>query len=260
LTRNISVGQAEDKALRYMSRKGNGSSKREFAMSHWVVAGASRGIGLELARQLAARGERVTASARDEKGRAALALALAPAGRRAQILAFDTREEGQIRAAATQVKEPVDVLIANAGVYGPTRQSTLDMDFTGALDLLSINTLGPLRVAQAFLPLLRRGERPRIVFMSSALGSMALTGTFNVGYRASKAGLNKIAQCLADDLEPEGIAVIAMHPGWVRTDMGGPDATIGVEESAAGIIDVVDGLTISQTRRYVDYSGVEIDW
>jgi NAD(P)-dependent dehydrogenase (short-subunit alcohol dehydrogenase family) len=229
-------------------------------MSHWLIAGASRGIGLELARQLAARGESVTASARGEKGRAALTAALAPAGNRARILDFDTREEDRIRAAAAQVTEPVDVLIANAGVYGPERQSTLDMDFTGAVDLLSINTLGPLRVAQAFLPLVRRGERPRIVFMSSVLGSMALTGTFNVGYRASKAGLNKIAQCLADDLKPEGIAVIAMHPGWVRTDMGGPNATIGVEESAAGIIGVVDALTLSGTRRYVDYLGAEIEW
>jgi NAD(P)-dependent dehydrogenase (short-subunit alcohol dehydrogenase family) len=227
-------------------------------MSHWLIAGASRGIGLELARQLAARGERVTASVRGEKGRAALSAALA--GRQAQILAFDTRDESQIRAAAAQVQEPVDVLIANAGAYGPARQSTLDMDFDAALDLVSINAFGPLRVAQAFLPLVRGSDRPRIAFMSSVLGSMALNGTFNVAYRASKACLNKITQCLADDLKPEGIAVIAMHPGWVRTDMGGPDATIGVEESAAGIIDVVDRLTLAGTRRYIDYRGGEIEW
>jgi NAD(P)-dependent dehydrogenase (short-subunit alcohol dehydrogenase family) len=229
-------------------------------MSHWLIAGASRGIGLEIARQLAARGERVTASARSEVGRAKLAEALAPAGDGGQILTFDTRDEAQIHAAAAHARAPVDVLIANAGAYGPQRQSALDMDFEGALDLLNTNTLGPLRVVQAFLPLLRQGERPRVILMSSVLGSMALAGTFNVAYRASKAGLNKIAQCLADDLEPEGIAVIAMHPGWVRTEMGGPNATLDVADSAAGIINVAEGLTLAGTRRYLDYRGAEIDW
>ncbi|PPD45528.1 MAG: short-chain dehydrogenase [Methylocystis sp.] len=229
-------------------------------MSHWLIAGASRGIGLELARQIAQRGERVTASVRSEAGRAALMDALAPAGGRGRILVFDTRDEAQIYGAAAQVEEPVDVLIANAGAYGPQRQSTLDTDFEGVLDLVNVNTLGPLRIVQAFLPLLRGGERPRIILMSSVLGSMALEGTFNVGYRVSKAGLNKIAQCLAEDLKPEGIAVVSMHPGWVRTDMGGPNATIGVEESAAGVIRIADGLTLAGTKRYLDYRGAEIDW
>jgi NAD(P)-dependent dehydrogenase (short-subunit alcohol dehydrogenase family) len=227
-------------------------------MSHWLIAGASRGIGLELVRQLVARGEQVTASVRT--GGEELEKALSPAGRKGRILVFDTRDEAAARVAAAQVSEPVDILIANAGAYGPQRQSSLDMDFDGVLDLLNINALGPLRVAQAFLPQLRRGERPRIVFMSSVLGSMALEGTFNVGYRASKAALNKIGQCLADDLKPEGIAVVSMHPGWVRTDMGGPNATLGVEESVAGMLRVVDGLTISDTRRYLDYRGEDIDW
>lgn len=229
-------------------------------MSHWLIAGASRGIGLELARQLALKGERVSASVRSENGRAALQEALAPLGERGQILIFDTRDAAQIREAAAEVSEPIDALIANAGAYGPERQSALDMDFDGVLDLININTLGPLRVAQAFLPLLKQGERPRIAVMSSVLGSMALEGTFNVGYRVSKAGLNKIVQCLADDLKPEGIPVIAMHPGWVRTDMGGPNAPVGVVDSAAGIIGVVERLTLADTRRFVDYKGAEIDW
>ncbi|MGJ0506633.1 MAG: SDR family oxidoreductase [Methylocystis sp.] len=229
-------------------------------MSHWMITGASRGIGLELARQLAIAGEQVTASRRAGSRHEPLEAALAPAGSRGRSLVFDTRNEAQIRIAATQVHDPVDVLIANAGAYGPERQSALDMDFPGVLDLLDTNALGPLRVAQAFLPLIRRGARPRIVFMSSVLGSMALGGTFNVGYRASKAALNKIAQCLADELKPEGISVVSMHPGWVRTDMGGPNATLSVEESAYSLIRVIEGLTISDTRRYLDYRGSDIDW
>ncbi len=225
-------------------------------MSHWLIAGASRGIGLETARQLAARGERVTASARSAKGLAALKDAVPEAA----TLHFDVRDEPAIRAAAAQVSDPIDVLIANAGAYGPQRQSSLDMDFDGALDLLSINTLGPLRVVQAFLPLVKRSARPRIIMMSSILGSMSLDGTFNVAYRVSKAGLNKIAQCLAADLKPERVAVIVMHPGWVRTDMGGPDATLDVRDSVAGIIKVADALTPTDSGRYLDYRGEDIPW
>jgi NAD(P)-dependent dehydrogenase (short-subunit alcohol dehydrogenase family) len=229
-------------------------------MPHWLVAGASRGIGLELVRQLAERGERVTGSVRSEKGRAALAEALQPAANNGKELVFDTCDEAQIRAAAAQLNEPIDTLIVNARAYGPKRQSALDMDFDGALDLFSINALGPLRVVQAFLPLLRRGRRPRILLMSSVMGSMALQGSSNVAYRASKAALNKIAQCLADDLKAEGVIVVSMHPGWVRTDMGGKDAPLSVADSAAGLIDVAQRLTLADTRRYLDYRGAQIDW
>ncbi len=225
-------------------------------MSHWLIAGASRGIGLEAARQLSARGERVTASVRSAAGAAALKAA-AP---QATILQFDQRNEAEISAAAAQVSDPIDVLIANAGAYGPQRQSSVDMDFEGALELLSVNTLGPLRVVQAFLPLIKRGAHPRIVMMSSILGSMSLDGTFNVAYRVSKAGLNKIAQCLAADLKAERVIVVAMHPGWVRTDMGGPDATLDVRDSVAGIIRVAESLTLADTRRYLDFRGEDIPW
>jgi len=225
-------------------------------MSHWLIAGASRGIGLEAARQLSARGERVTASVRSAVGLAALRAA-AP---QAAILQFDVRDEAAIRAAAAQVLDPIDVLIANAGAYGPQRQSSLDMDFDGALDLLSVNTLGPLRIVQAFLPLVKRSVRPRIVLMTSRLGSMSLDGTSNVAYRVSKVGLNKIAQCLAADLKSEGVIVAAMHPGRVRTAMGGPNATLDVGDSVAGIIQVAESLTLADTRRYLDYRGEDIPW
>ncbi|MBG0803183.1 SDR family NAD(P)-dependent oxidoreductase [Methylocystis sp. H4A] len=226
-------------------------------MSHWLIVGASRGIGLETARQLSARGERVTASVRSAAGLAALKAA-AP---QAAPLQFDVRNEAEIEAAAAQVSDPIDVLIANAGAYGPQRQSSTDMDFDGALDLLSVNTLGPLRVVQAFLPLVKRSSaHPRIVLMTSRLGSMSLGGTVNVAYRVSKAGLNKIAQCLADDLKAEGVVVVALSPGRVRTDMGGPDATLDVRDSVAGIIRTVESLTLADTRRYLDYRGEGLPW
>lgn len=229
-------------------------------MQHWLIAGASRGIGLEMARRLALEGHRVTASLRAVSRRADLEAALAPAGDRGRIIGFDTRDVAQIHAAVGRVQEPIDMLIVNAGAYGPQRQSTLDMDFPAALDLISTNALGPLRVVQAFLPLVRRSKQPRIVLMSSVLGSMALSGTFNVGYRASKAALNKIAQCLAEDLRAEGVVVVSLHPGWVRTDMGGPNATLSVEESVAAMIPLIEGLSLGDTRRYLDYRGLDIEW
>ncbi|MBM3624926.1 MAG: SDR family oxidoreductase, partial [Alphaproteobacteria bacterium] len=216
-------------------------------MPHWLIAGASRGIGLETARQLAARGARVTASVRSAAGLAALKSA-AP---QATPLHFDVRDEAAIRVAAAQVSDPIDVLVANAGAYGPQRQSSTDMDFEGALDLLSINTLGPLRVVQAFLPLVKRGAHPRVVLMTSRLGSMSIGGASNVAYRVSKAGLNKIAQCLADDLKAEGVIVVALSPGRVRTDMGGPNAELDVCDSVAGVIRVAESLTLVDTGRYL---------
>jgi NAD(P)-dependent dehydrogenase (short-subunit alcohol dehydrogenase family) len=222
---------------------------------HWLVSGANRGIGWEVARRLAARGDRVTPSVRNEATRASLELAGA-----AEPLVFDTRDEAAIHAAAAKLSEPVDVLIANAGVYGPQRQSATDMDFDGVLDLFNINTLGPLRTAQAFLPLLRKSRNPRIVFISSAMGSMALAGSNNIGYRAAKAALNKFMQGLAEDLHEQGVTVISMHPGWVRTDMGGPNAPLSVEESAAGVIKTIDALTLEQTGSFLNYRGETVAW
>jgi NAD(P)-dependent dehydrogenase (short-subunit alcohol dehydrogenase family) len=227
---------------------------------HWLISGANRGIGRELTRQILARGDRVTASMRSEEARARAVAENVAYIDKFSTLAFDVRDEAAIRAAAQKVSAPIDVLVANAGAYGPQRQSSLDMDFDGALDLFSVNALGPLRTAQAFLPRLRRARNPRIVLVSSVLGSMALEGSFSLAYRAAKAALNKLSQGLAADLKGEGVAVIALHPGWVRTDMGGADAPLSVEESAAGIIKTIDGLTIEWSGHFLDYRNQEVAW
>ena len=122
---------------------------------HWFISGANRGIGLEFVRQLKARGDEVTAGVRNDEARDALAARLAPQHAQAQTLTFDARDAASIRKAADSLSQPINVLVANAGAFGPQRQSTLEMDFEGALDLFSINALGPLRLAQALLPRLR---------------------------------------------------------------------------------------------------------
>ena len=169
---------------------------------HWFISGANRGIGHGLATLLAARGDDVTASVRSDEAREQSAEDVARHRARFAIVSFDTRDEDAIRAAANELAEPIDVLVCNAGAYGPQRQSTLDMDFPGALDLFDVNTLGPLRLVQALLPHLR-AENPRIALISSGLGSMATAGSTNIAYRAAKAALNKIAQGLGHDLKRE---------------------------------------------------------
>jgi len=227
---------------------------------HWLVTGANRGLGLELTRRIAARGGRVTACVRDEAARETLARTLAPFSDRIKTLAFDQRDGAAIRAAAAAHDGPLDVLVANAGAFGPQRQTPLDLDFAGALDLFEVNSLGPLRVAEAFLPALRKTRAPRLAFVSSELGSMALTGASSIAYRASKAALNKYMQGLALEVRTHGICVVSLHPGWVRTDMGGPNAPLSVEESGAGMIRVLDGLTMADTGRFLDYRGETVAW
>jgi NAD(P)-dependent dehydrogenase (short-subunit alcohol dehydrogenase family) len=227
---------------------------------HWFISGANRGIGLELTRQLVARGDRVTAGVRSEEARDVLAARLAPQHARIETKVFDTRDNDAILAAAKSIDAPIDVLVANAGAFGPSPQSVLDMDFAAALDLFNINTLGPPRLAQAFLPLLRRAKNPRVALMSSALGSMATVDPSTAIYSATKAALDKFAQCLAVELKPLGVTVVALHPGWVRTDMGGPNAPLSAPESVAGIIATIDGLGLENSGSFLDYRGETVAW
>jgi NAD(P)-dependent dehydrogenase (short-subunit alcohol dehydrogenase family) len=134
------------------------------------------------------------------------------------------------------------------------------MDFAGFAEALDVNVLGPLRVLHAFLPLLRRATAAKVMTISSQLGSTTYPGSDRIAYRTSKAAVNKLMQGVASDLAKEGIAVVITHPGWVRTDMGGAGADLEPEESAIGLIHVVDALTIEKTGRFVNWDGTERPW
>jgi NAD(P)-dependent dehydrogenase (short-subunit alcohol dehydrogenase family) len=129
------------------------------------------------------------------------------------------------------------------------------MDFKGFLDTLRVNTLGPLLISQAFLPHLRRGQGAKIVTISSRMGSLSYAKSDRIAYRASKAAVNKVVQGLATDLQGEGIAVVSVHPGWVRTELGGSGAEISAEESAAGLVRLIDGLTLDDSGNFFDWQG-----
>jgi NAD(P)-dependent dehydrogenase (short-subunit alcohol dehydrogenase family) len=223
-------------------------------MAHVFITGAGRGIGLALAKTYAEAGHQVSVGVRDT----AKVAALLPFAR---ILALDVADDKSAAQLADHFEsEAVDMVINNAGVIGPKRQSTTDMDFAGFLDALNVNTLGPLRVTQGMLPSLRRSKAARVVIISSRMASLSHASSDRIAYRASKAAVNKISQGLATDLAAEGITVAAFHPGWVRTDMGGNNADIDVVESAAGIMKVIDTLTLKQTGQFWNYDGTKIAW
>lgn len=228
---------------------------RRVIMATIVITGANRGIGLELARQYTREGHEVIRMMRGIDKADPLF---------GTTIALDvTSDESVAKAAAAALGgKPIDLLIANAGVIGPdaASQSATVMDFAGFAATLDANVLGPLRVIQALLPNLRAAKDAKVAVVSSRMGSMAYAKSDHVAYRASKAAVNKVVQCLATDLAEEGIAVASLHPGWVRTDMGGAGADIDVETSATGLRAVLAGLNLGNTGRFWAYDGEVLTW
>ncbi|MGL4489410.1 MAG: SDR family oxidoreductase [Rhizobiaceae bacterium] len=226
-------------------------------MTTILITGVNRGIGKALVQGALQRGWSVIGSVRDAQTAKALQ---AEFGDRFQALVFDVTDAHAITKAAAELVQPIDILINNAGVIGPDRQSTLDMDFDGFAQTLSVNVLAPLMITQAFLPHLERSARPRVLTISSSMGSMSYAKSDHLAYRASKAAVNKVVQGLATDLKPMGIAVASIHPGWVRTDMGGQGADIAPDESARGILEIAETLDIANTGKFLNYNSAQLAW
>ena len=213
-----------------------------------LVIGASRGIGAELARRTIASGHVVDATARSGD---------APSG--ARTVHCDVTDQASVARAAVEVEGPIGLLIQNAGINPPSGQSFGSADPAAWAHMFDVNVLGPLRVAEAFRSHLREGSVA--AFVSSQLGSMSLGGGVGYpAYNASKAALNKMCQDLAAAWKPAGITVLALHPGWVRTDMGGPNASISADESARGILDVVTSKGIADTGTFWNWNGTPHAW
>jgi len=224
-----------------------------------VVTGAGRGIGLGLARRFLRAGWRVFGTHRDDAGMEALA-GIASQG---ELHAFPlevTDADSVAALGARLANETVDVLVHNAGVIGGRRQDVGGMDYAAWLHAFDVNTLAPFRVTTALLPSLRRSPRPRVVTLSSQMGALAGAGGGYYAYRSSKAAVNKVMQVLAGDLRRDGIVVCPVHPGWVRTDMGGAGAEISVEESADGLFALIESLTPAHSGRFWTWEGKEHPW
>jgi NAD(P)-dependent dehydrogenase (short-subunit alcohol dehydrogenase family) len=220
-----------------------------------LVTGANRGLGLEFARQYKEAGWHVIGTARDP-GDAQELEALD-----VRVVQLDVADQGSVdRMAAELAGQPVDVLINNAGIF-PRVGAIDEIDFDDYKRTLEVNTVGPVRVTRALLPNLRQGKLKVIAGLSSNLGSIAENERGNFyGYRESKAALNMFTKTLAAELGPEGFICIVLTPGWVQTDMGGPDATLVPAESIAGMKAVLDKLTPADNGTFWSYDGSQMPW
>ncbi len=231
-------------------------------MSNILVTGGNKGIGLEICRQLARLGHHVILSARsEERGRAAVAI-LAREKLKVDFLLLDTADEASIRLAAKELGQRIQalhVLINNAAILPTWGGSILEATAAELHDTFVTNTIGPVLLTQALLPLLKAGKPSRVINVSSRLGSLHEMTDGWAGYGISKAALNAATRKLADALQPHGISVNVASPGWVRTDMGGESAPLPVEKGAQNIVRLVTDVPHSLTNRYLEEKG-EIPW
>ncbi len=236
--------------------------------SHVLVTGSNRGLGLEFVRQLVPRAERVYATCRKPEAAAALSALAEAHGDTLRIAPLNVADPSSIETARELVgrdTEALDLLINNAGINGGGRADRFGtVDAETMMRVLRVNTVGPHLMVQAFADLLAAASDPqgaKVINLTSQLGSIANTsgGTWQ-SYKVSKAGLNMCTRLQAAELTEEGITAVSMHPGWVQTDMGGPDARLTPEESVAGMLGVIEDLTPDHAGRFLTHDGGELPW
>ena len=232
-----------------------------------LVSGANRGLGLEFVRQYLADQWHVIAVCR-QPDLAEDLLRLTDSHEALQIHACDVSDFGAIDVLASALQgRPIDVLLNNAGLFGPKRKADNDyrqsfgqIDYAIMSEVLRVNALAPLKLAEALLENVVAGEQKKIITISSALGSIANTAPGLYAYRTSKAAANMVMATLARELEPRGVIVAVLNPGWVRTDMGGIDADLTVDESIRHLRQLIAGLDAEQSGAFLDHDGRRLPW
>lgn len=215
-----------------------------------LITGANRGIGLEFAKQLKDKGYQVIAACRKSNPELDALNCQVETG-------FDVGDEKSVKALAHKLKPTqIDLLINNAGILDSMSLDSLD--YASMRQQFEINTLGPLRVSENFLPHLTKGSK--IAIITSRMGSIADGSGGQYGYRVSKTAVNMVGSCLAHDLKDQGIAVALLHPGYVRTGMTGNNGLINTDESARGLLQRIDELNIDNTGGFWHTDGTELTW
>lgn len=219
------------------------------------ITGANRGLGLEFARQYAADGWHVMAACR-HPARAASLTALG-----VEVVGLDVSDYVAIAAVADTLKgRAFDVLLNNAGAYGE-RQAFGAIDPAEWERVLRINAIAPIKIAEAFLPHVLAGGKKVMAFLTSRMGSIADNSSGNSYiYRSSKAALNAAVKSLSVDLQPRGVTAVVLHPGWVKTDMGGQGAPLEPADSVRGMRQVIDRLRPQESGSFIDYTGTPVPW
>jgi NAD(P)-dependent dehydrogenase (short-subunit alcohol dehydrogenase family) len=233
------------------------------SMKTTLITGANRGIGLEFSRQYAEDGWRVLACCRTPEKADALNALATKYPDRVSVYMLDVADHDRIDELARLLSgEPIDLLINNAGVYTDSHAGTFnDIDYEAWIRAFLVNTMAPLKMSQAFASQIARGSQKTIVTISSKMGSIAdNTGGGSYMYRSSKAAVNMVVKTLAIDLKRSGLIAVVFHPGWVKTDMGGPKAQISTTQSVTGMRQVIRHLTMTDSGKFFDYDGKQVPW
>lgn len=223
------------------------------------ITGANRGIGLSLTELYLQQGAQVHATSRNLADSKALH-ALASRYSTLVLHELDVTDYQRVAQLASELPA-IDLLINNAGYYGPKGYGFGNTDIEEWRQVFEINTIAPLKLVESFYPLLQQGKTKKIACISSKVGSMT-ENTSGGGYiyRSSKAALNSVVKSLSNDLTDEGFTVLALHPGWVRTEMGGPNALIDTQTSADGLAKVIEQSTQENSGQFINYDGTELPW
>ena len=227
-------------------------------MPNVLITGANRGIGLQLTKHYIEAGWEVIATYRNAEGNEALQALASP---QLTLLQADVNnDEGISKIASYFQGQGLDLLINNAGIYGPRDQTFGKVERQAWREILEVNTISPMMLAQSLADSLAQ-NKGILAIISSKVGSIDDNTSGNAYmYRSSKTAVNQVIKCLSIDLGPRDITVVSLHPGWVRTDMGGPNGSIDVVESVAGLTNVIAHVSADQNGHFINYDGSPIPW
>ena len=226
-----------------------------------LITGTNRGIGLEFVKHYLKNNEKVIATCRNRNSAKDL-LELKNTTSNLSLLELDVSKPNSIDEFTSKIADqPIDTFINNAGIFGPRNIEFGNFDAKEWLDVFNINTIAPLIITQKILKNLRLGKNKKLAFISSKVGSIEdNTGGGMYIYRTSKTALNQVIKSLSIDLKEENFIVVALHPGWVQTDMGGPNALIDTKTSVKGMAEVIDNLAPKNSGKFYNYDGSSIPW
>jgi len=227
-----------------------------------LITGSNRGIGLAMVKSYLKDNYNIIATCREPENATELSDLQSDYKQQLDVVALDVGSAVQRQKLSEQLaKTPLDSLISNAGVYGGHQQTFGEIDEDIWLDTLKINAIAPLMLSQLLLPNLLKGKQKTIAMLSSKMGSIDDNSYGHAYiYRSSKTALNSVVKSMSIDLKKDAVRVLALHPGWVRTDMGGAGGLIDVDESVAGLRQTIDRSSLDDSGRFFAYDGVEIPW
>ena len=231
-------------------------------MKNILITGANRGLGLGLVKNYLENNEKVFCTTRNISKSKELKLLKEKHTNSLEICELDLLDKDSPNILSNFLEnEPIDLFINNAGVIGKSAQHFKSVSLDSWLEVLKVNLIAPLLITQSIIKNIEKSSEKKIYILSSKVGSIEdnKSGGMYV-YRSSKTALNQIVKSLSIDLKPLGISVISLHPGWVRTDMGGPNALISVEESVNGMVGVISNTNISNSGQFINYDGTELPW